>query len=243
MRGGVCGTGARGRLWNNGRRPLPADRRTQVPLAQALPRDRAKLKATPARENPNGRRAMVMAESLAADPPRRTDARPAQDPLERRAARQPLVARIERPGDAVTTDGATPAETARSIWPAVSRAASNAVGAPRAIRWARHRVPTAQPAETLTWWHARPRSTGEVHVVGTADQSSRTRPRNPGAAPAPIRRARQDLGIDARAAPANREPANHHGPNCPPEASQDPTPSQPAGIPLGQLVEAHVVHP
>lgn len=199
--------------------------------------------ATPARENPGGRRATAIADSSAANSPRRADARPAQNPLERRAAGQPLVARIERPGDALAADDATPAETARPIRPAVPRAAADAVCSPRAVRRARHRVPAAQTAEALARRHARARSAGKVHVIGAADQSSRTRPRNPGAAPAPIRRARQNLGVDAGAAPAKGEPANDRRPDGAPQPPQHATPRPRPGKPPGQRIEPSIVHP
>ena len=179
---------------------------------------------------------------LTANPSRRTDPRPAQYPLERRAARQPVVARVERPGDALAPRRAAPAGTARPIEPAVPRTAPDAIGAPRAIRRARYRIPAAQTAKALARRHARPRPARQIHVIGAADQSPRTRPRNPRAAPAPIRRARQNLGINPRAAPPQSESANDRRPNPPPQPTQHPTPRHPAGIPPGQRIEPLVIH-
>lgn len=179
---------------------------------------------------------------LTANPARGTNARPAQNPRERRTAGQPFVARIERPGDAVTAGLATLAGPAGAVETTESRAAPNTIRAPLANHRAGDRVPAAQPTKALAGRHTRSGSTGKVRVIGAADQPRFARARDTRLAATAILGARQNLRVDAGAACTHSEASEDRRPNGPPEAAQHASPRVPTGKPFSQVVKPPLVH-
>ena len=178
----------------------------------------------------------------AANPARGADTGSAQQPLERRAAGQPFVARVQRPGDALAPRGSASAGPAHAVETAGARATADAVSTPRAGHRAGNGVRATQAAKALAGRHAGPGSAGQVHVIGTADQSRFARARKTRLATAAICRAGQELGIDSSAAMVNDEPAEDRCRNDAPDAAQHGPPRVPAGEPFGQVVKPPLVH-
>ncbi len=176
------------------------------------------------------------------DPAWRADSGAAENPRKRRAAGQPFVARIERPGDALAASLTTPARPAGAVETTESRAAPNTIRAPLASHRAGDGVPAAQPTEALAGRHTRSGSAGKVRVIGAADQPRFAGARDTRLAATAILGARQYLRVDAGAACTHSEATEDHRPNGSPDAAQHAPPRVPAGVPFGQVVKPALVH-
>jgi hypothetical protein len=205
-------------------------------------RGRPATKTAPARTTPGQAPHDATECALAANSPRCANAWATQDALERGAARQPLVAGVERPGDALASRGTATPAAACPIEPAVPGAAADAIGAPVAIGRTRHRIAAAYPPKALTGRHARPLPTGQVRVVRAADQPARTRPQHPGIAPATILGARQNLGPAANRVSTNGKSGDNRRPNEAPSAPEYAPPGVRPGQPPDQIVKSLLVH-
>ncbi|MCD6029518.1 MAG: hypothetical protein K0S78_1692 [Thermomicrobiales bacterium] len=192
--------------------------------------------------DPLPRHLVTTRQRSAANPAWRADARTAQDPLERRAASQPFVARIECPGDALAPRRPASTRAASAIGATESRATANAMRAPRAERRAGDRIRAANPTKALARRHARTRPTGEAHVIGAAHQPRHTRTGDTRATAAAILGARQNLCANVRPAPSNPDARDDRRPHDTPDAAQHAPPRIHTSKPLGQGIKSVLLH-